>query len=87
MEVPTKTEEELAWLFLELGKAQARLSELEVGDTIIVRPHEELMIEAKQRHGEKVTVWEEIYRENVDPLINDLKVAKAKSIKISVYRS
>lgn len=41
----------------------------------------------KQRHAAEVSVWKETSRGNADSIINNVKVAKADIVKMSVERN
>lgn len=71
----------------ELDKAKARIVKLEPVKTITVRRHEEVLDEVKKRYAEEICVWKETSAENSDYLINDVKVAKVGSVKMSVERN
>lgn len=49
-----------------------------------VRRHEEILDQVKQRHAEEVSVWKENSAENANSLINNVNVAKADIVKMSV---
>lgn len=68
----------------ESRKANSRILKLESVEKVTVRRREELMDGIKRRHAEHFPVWKETSRDNLDSLINDVKVAKAGSVKMSV---
>lgn len=53
-------------------------------ETMTIRRHKELMDNVEQCHTEKVSVWKETFRENTNSLTNDVKVAEAVSVRISM---
>lgn len=63
------------------------IAELQSTETIIVRRHEELLEEVKTRHAKEAGVWKETSAENAKNLINDVRIAKVDSIKMSVKRN
>lgn len=74
-------------LVAELDRAQQRIVEIESSETLTVRRHEELLEKMKQHHAEEVNVWGETSAEIAESLINNGKVAKGDSIKMSVKKS
>lgn len=73
--------------FAEQEKCRERIAELESAKTIAVCRHVKLMEEVKQRHAEEVSVWKETCQENAASRINDVKVAKADTVKMSLERN
>lgn len=53
---------------------------------ITVSKHEKIIEEIEQRHAEKVSVWNEISRENKDNRNSDVKVVKADRVMTSLER-
>lgn len=58
--------------------------ELEPLETKTVRRHEKLPGKVKQSHVEEISLWKETAAKNEDSLINEVEVAKAGSVKMSV---
>lgn len=87
LEVLATTREDSTQLAGELDKAEARTMELKSLETIIVRQHEELLDETKQRHAKVISIWKETSAVNADSLINNVNVAKADSVKMFVKRN
>lgn len=73
-----------AGLSTELEKAKERIEEIESVEAINIRRHEELMKDDEQRIAEEVSVWKEIFGEDEDRMVNDVEVATADSVKMSI---
>lgn len=56
-------------------------------ETSSVRRREKLLDEARQLHTEEINVWIKTSAETVDSLIDDVKVAKADGVEMSVERN
>lgn len=80
-------EKKLAKVLADFEKHQARLADLESVEMMTIRRHQNLLNELKQPHAKKVTVWLENSRDSADSLNNDVRVAKAEAIKMSVDRN
>lgn len=87
LEIPVTTDEDATTLSADLDKAKALIADFESTETITVCWHEAFLEEVKKRHAEKVKVCKETYAENADSLINDVRGAKADSVKMSIERN
>lgn len=75
-----------AELSTELDETTAHIAELESVETTTVLRQREPMDEIKQRHAQEVGVRKKTSAENVDSLINNVKVAKVDSVEMFVDR-
>lgn len=86
-EVPAISGGETTPLVAAMNNAKARIAELKSTETMTVRPHEELLEEVKYRLAKEVGVWKETSVKDSNSLINDVRLAKADRVKISVNRN
>lgn len=86
-EVPNITVLKVAQSFAELERSGAGIAGMETFDTITVRRHEELMNLIGLRYAGEIHVWKETSRDNAKCTINDMRVAKAESVKIFVKQN
>lgn len=83
-EVPVTTEGDTTELVAGLDKAKVRFAELKSVASLNIRRYEELLDEAKQRQAGDVSVWKKTSVENADFQNNNVKVARADSVRMSV---
>lgn len=70
-----------------MDNLKAGIAELESVETSTVCRHEEILEKVIQRHAEEIAVWKGTSAENVESLINDVKVANSNSIKMPLERN
>lgn len=87
LEVPVTTGGITFELATKLNKHKAFIAEVESVETITIPRRGDVSDEDKQRHTDEISVWKETSAENADSVINNGKVAKADSIKMSVNRN
>lgn len=83
-DLPSSPEEDSTELVGDLDEAEARIAKPESVGTVTGRRHEESLHEIKKCHAEEIGVWKGTYAENADSLVNDVKIAKADSVMMSV---
>lgn len=71
-------------LVTKLDNAHVRIAILEPVKIMNVRRHEELLEEVTQCQSDAIGVWKETSSQNADSPIDDVKVVKTDSVKMSV---
>lgn len=87
LDIPVTSDGNVTTLATELDEVMEDITELESMETLTGRGREDVLEKIKQRHAKEDGAWKETSAGKTNSLINDVTVAKAEGIKISVERN